>query len=165
MDDSLKILGLLVVIVGACIAYRQMRIADAKLKHELSGPRREIYDAAQKFISKILQEGNVRNPEIMEYLGKIQDAELVLNENVAAYLKTLFKRAGDLHVYAIEAERPSDEQHKAIQKKYDELNFFGVQGPELKRQFAPFLRFDYGFKWPTFWKGKPKKKTVVKAKA
>lgn len=60
---------------GTWIALRQMRLAEAKLKHDLFDRRFVIFEAAVNFVASILREGNVQNDEIFSYSRKIVDAE------------------------------------------------------------------------------------------
>jgi hypothetical protein len=140
-------------IVGVWIAHRQMRLAEMKVKHDLFEKRFALYSAAANFVAKILREGKVENPDIMEYSRAILDSEFLLNEGLATYLATLRERAGRLHVYAIDAECPGEGQQTAINKKYAELRFFEDQFEELRRRFRPLLSFEpYG--WLSSWRGR-----------
>ncbi len=127
---------------GTWITLRQMRLAEAKLKHDLFDRRFAVFEAAANFIATILREGNVQNNDILSYSRKIVDAEFLLDDSVSAYLNSLRERASKLHVYAIESEDSSPTQQASINKKYEELRFFAAQFVELRKQFRPFLKFE-----------------------
>lgn len=147
MTSSLAILGLGVAIGGACIAFAQLRIAQTKLKLDFFERRYKVYNDSANFISRVLTD-EIDSKMIQEYWWKVQDAEFVLNQQIAGYLNELRERANALHANMSEYRAMHDEdKRRDFSEKIEEKQaWFREQPAKLKEKFLPLIGFEQ-MKW------------------
>jgi len=85
------VLLLVISCLGAWIAYKQVRIAEAKLNLDLFDKRFKVFEAARKLVRSFLQDGGVETEEILEFNGSVIDAVFLFDPNVETYLDSLRK--------------------------------------------------------------------------
>jgi hypothetical protein len=82
---------------GVFIAYRQSKIATAKLNLDLYDRRFKIFDAARNLVSEILQEGKPVISSITLFNIRVADTTFLFNADVEEYLTALRKKVISLH--------------------------------------------------------------------
>ncbi|MBR1279865.1 hypothetical protein [Bradyrhizobium sp. AUGA SZCCT0283] len=91
-------------LVGAWIAFKQVRIAAAKLNFDLYGKRFAIYEAARTYIGQFETEGQASLKEVVALRIASAESVFLFDASVKAYLDSL----GTLGV-----------RHEALRKKLD----------------------------------------------
>ena len=94
------IVALLVGAVAALIAYRQYRVAEAKLKLDLFERRLRIFDIIQDFSLKIL-DVNVDFNDLNEFTSGIGHSDFLFGDDVREYVKEFQQSAVLLHAIAM----------------------------------------------------------------
>lgn len=82
--------------LGAWIAFKQVRIAYAKLSFDLYEKRFAVFEAAQKLLIAILQNADVTDRDLSEYNLEVIDAGFLFDQEIEDYLDDLRKRAARL---------------------------------------------------------------------
>jgi len=75
-----------VAILGAFIAFRQWKLAQNKLKLDLFDRRFKVYEAARKFLSSVVTNGEVTDEALHAFMYGTREAEWVLSQAVADYI-------------------------------------------------------------------------------
>lgn len=87
----------IVAILGSCIAYRQWRLSQNKLKLDLFDRLFSVYEAAINLISFIMTSGKAKDEEVFKFMVASREAKWLFNSQVAEYLdKELYHKAIDL---------------------------------------------------------------------
>jgi hypothetical protein len=97
---------LIIALLGSWIAYKQARIAEAKLNFDLYDKRFEVFEGAKALIVKFLQEANLETRDILVFNARVADATFIFGQEVEVYLTELRKKAAALHA--------KNEQLKAV---------------------------------------------------
>ncbi|MBP7482680.1 MAG: hypothetical protein KA788_09115 [Lacunisphaera sp.] len=128
----------------AWIQNKNQQIAAEKLKLELFEKRFAVYQAAQKLLTQVLQDGDIKELKyIFEYRRDTQVAYFLFDQEIVTYLSSLDKKALDLWAKNEKARamdigdervRLSIEANGIAHELINEL-------PELQKAFEPFLRF------------------------
>jgi len=132
---------IIISFVGSWIAYKQVRIAAAKLNLDLYDRRFKVFEAARHFIGKFLIEGAFTPEEITRFSSGVADAVFLFDSEVKTYLDSLREKA---FVY-----RKKDRQSKTasedklgdlvddLAKIEDEIT---DELPRLIEVFKPYLK-------------------------
>ena len=135
-----------VAILGALIAFRQWKLAQNKLKLDLFDRRFKVYEAARKFLSSIVTNGEITDEALHKFMYGTREAEWVLSQAVADYIdKQLYPKAIDLQCLASELvglgvgeERSTNVRNQAELKKW-----LVAQIEVLNLKFSPFLQLQH----------------------
>jgi hypothetical protein len=140
---GIPIAGALITIVGAGIAYQQMRIARVKLQHDLYERRLAIFSAARDLLSEIVKNGTPSSADIAKFTIATVDAPFHFDQPVLDYLNQVEMLASTLLV---------DEQTLAGQTNNKELTERirinrrwlqdQLQGKQITKVFLPYLTID-----------------------
>ncbi len=123
--------GLLVPVIGilgALIAYQQMKIAKQKFKLDLFEKRYAILAAMKKFCSHAISHGGAKGPEAYELMLALADGRFLFDDDMKSYLQEFSDNAWQLYVASDAVASPSDGNSDAswrkeqIEKKYSTLN-------------------------------------------
>jgi hypothetical protein len=132
-------------VVGAWIAWQQVRIARAKLHFDLYEKRFAIFEAARKLISEAITTASVSQSILSTYTLDTSDAVFLLSDDIAKYLVDISSHAIKLSVMqsVIEANPVGSQQRIDIAKQIgDENKWFNEQLDALVARFTPFLKLD-----------------------
>lgn len=135
----------LIPLIGAWIAWQQMQIARVKLQFDLYDKRFEVFEAARRLIVEAITHANVSTSDLNVYTLGTADAVFLLDDEVAKYLRELFKHAVTLSTlqHAIEPLGVGSVQRVDLSRKTgEELMWFNNQVDELVARFKPFLKLD-----------------------
>jgi hypothetical protein len=83
--------------LGSWIAFKQARIAAAKLNLDLYDRRFKVFDAGRHFLGQFLVHGTIRLEEINELSVGTADAAFLFNDEVVVYLEALRKTGVSLN--------------------------------------------------------------------
>src|ERR1700722_10009434 len=92
------ILVLVLSCLGAWIAYKQVRIATAKLNLDLYDRRFKVFEAAKNLVSQVMREAHVGRGNISTFNLGVADATFLFEPDIENYLTALRKKAVALHV-------------------------------------------------------------------
>lgn len=84
--------------LGSWIAFKQVKIAAAKLNLDLYDRRFKVYEAARAFLSHFMVNAAYTSKEFMDYKFGVSDAVFLFNKDVNDYLEGLGKKASDLGI-------------------------------------------------------------------
>jgi hypothetical protein len=141
--DFWKLLTVLVAVFAVWIAFQQYQVARNKIKLDLFEKRFSVFVGTRKFLSLVLQKGDVALDDLFSYRASIAEADFLFEEELVKYLWQIDSRALGLHT-TTETMRPlpvSDERSRLAQRWADEIGWLTGQLPELKKQFGPYMSF------------------------
>jgi hypothetical protein len=136
------LLAIVVAIVGALLAWQQVRLARVRLQHDLYDRRFAVFAAARRFFHDIEIHRNATEESCRAYLSGIADAMFLFDdENFANYLDDLRKKANRLRFFNDELKRLEvGEQRTKVSERIGELMmWFDEQWPILVMKFKPYL--------------------------
>ena len=140
-------LALLVIsVVGVWIAYKQSRIAAAKLNLDLYDRRFSVFEAARNLILSVLQNGVGFSKDINAFHLGIADAGFLLNDDIEKYLDQLSKKVWQLTIllekktYLEQTNADDDARVKAADQMATAFTAIQSELPTLVAKFKPFLK-------------------------
>ena len=141
--DFWKLLTVLVALFAAWIALQQYRVARNKLKLDLFEKRFSVFAGTRKFLSLLLQKGDVALDDLFSYRASIAEADFLFEEDLVKYLREIDRRALGLHTTTgtMKPLPVGDERSRLAQRSSDEIGWLTDQLPELKNQFGPYMSF------------------------
>ena len=141
--DFWKFVTILIAIWASYIAYQQVRTAREKFKLDLFEKRFQVFSGARCLLSKILVTANVDLEALFEYRGAIAEASFLFGEDITEYLEEIYRRALRLHTLhqTMDPLPRGDERSRLASEISNELKWLNEQLPELKKRFAPYLKF------------------------
>jgi hypothetical protein len=127
--------------LGAWIAYKQVRIASAKLNLDLYDRRFKVFEAARGFVGKFLIDGAFTPEEITKFSAGVSDAVFLFDGEVKSYLDGLREKAFALRKMNRQAKVATDEN---IEKIVDDMakieDEMLEEIPRLIEVFKPYLK-------------------------
>lgn len=129
--------------LGAWIAYKQVRIATAKLNLDLYDKRFKVFEAARDFVVKVLQHADVENNDFPIFNIGVADAVFLFDGDVNEYLTGLRKSVAALHAMnsQLSAMNADDANRGALVDRIHELNIkFMTEYERLVTTFKPYLK-------------------------
>jgi hypothetical protein len=128
-------------VIGAWLAYKQARIAEAKLNLDLYEKRFAVFQAARKLLSKVSQQTQVDMRDIDEFTLDVLDAGFLFNERVEKYLDGLRNKALDLWALSEELKAENDQNKRAdlIRKRSTLFKQLVHEFPVARETFKPYL--------------------------
>jgi len=137
---------LVVALIGAWIAARQMVIANDRLQMDkfdrLYAKRVAVYEATRNILAKVFQ-GGVSEDDLQVYGLCALDAQFLFNDGMYEYLRELRQRIASLEFAdfkSAEASIPEQSEYKRI--RAENLKWITQQGDEYSgfaERFRPFL--------------------------
>jgi hypothetical protein len=137
------ILLLVLSCLGAWIAYKQVRIATAKLNLDLFDRRFKVFEATRDLLGHIMREGKADVGSIRVFNVGVADAVFLFEEDVTAYLKHLRERAVSLHTKTVQLAALRDESEhrgKLIDQIYVLETRFADEYENMIEVFQPYLK-------------------------
>jgi hypothetical protein len=131
--------------LGAWIAYKQVRIAAARLNLDLYEKRFEIFEAARSYLGKIGQNLRVSPADVFKFKIGVADAVFLFEDDVIAYLQTLIERGARLHVKEelLDAMEHDDPDRGAFIDSMTALQLdLASEYPRLVEKFKPYLKLE-----------------------
>ena len=83
--------------LGAWIAYKQVKIATARLNLDLYQKRFAVFESARRLIVLTMQQGKVETKEVLMFNLCVADAQFLFEAEVEEYLDKLRKQATALY--------------------------------------------------------------------
>jgi hypothetical protein len=148
MPEWVQVLQALLVptiaVVGALLAWQQVKIARSKLRHDLFDRRFAVFEAARTLLRGIMRDGNASMTELGAYIVGVIDAPFLLDESTSDYLMEIRRRTIKLQSLksAYASDAPVDDRKQVVQKAYDEMNWLVAQLDVLPGKFKPFLTLE-----------------------
>ena len=141
--DYWKLLTVLVAIFAVYIAYQQFRLQRERIKLDLFEKRFQVFAASRKLLSIILIDASLDLKDLFEYRGAVAEATFLFGEDITGYLEEIDKKALRMHSLheKLNGIPPGEERSKIVEEKHEALRWLTDQLPELKRRFAPYLKF------------------------
>jgi hypothetical protein len=137
------ILLVLISCLGAWIAYKQVKIATAKLNLDLYDKRFEVFEGARSLLLTILQDANVSTGDVITFNTNITEAVFLFEADVRKYLDGLRERALALHTKneQLRAMREEDKRRDALIDGIAALETeFASEYERLEAAFRPYLK-------------------------
>jgi hypothetical protein len=128
--------------LGAWIAYKQVRIASARLNLDLYDKRFKVFEAARALVVEVLREGTIDTDDILLFNVGVADAVFLFELEVVNYLTHLRKRAAALHTKnaQLQALGENDKRRDAlIDDVYRSQEKFATEHKRLEAAFKPYL--------------------------
>lgn len=134
----------LIAAVGAFLAWQQMRIAKAKLTHDLFDRRFAVFQAARIFLSEIFRKAHVSDEALWNYRAGIGEAVFLLDDELRDYLEEIYKAALKMRMHRQQYEGipPIQERSVAVEAEHEQLSWLIDQLPILVERFKPFLKLE-----------------------
>jgi hypothetical protein len=132
-------------IVGAALAWQQVRISRVKLQHDLYERRFAIFDAARVFLSELLRSSTgISNEQIRSFFIRTSDSRFILNDEIYDYLSVIRRRAIRLQtINEALTNLPIGDKRAEIAKEDEEISeWLGDQFKVLINIFRPFLTLE-----------------------
>jgi hypothetical protein len=84
----------LLVLIAAGVAYLiyRSRVRTAGTRKSLHGRRCEVYNDVAQVLTMLGKRGEIRKEELLDFRSRTQDAVLLFDEEVAAYLDEIYSR-------------------------------------------------------------------------
>jgi len=137
------ILILAISLLGAWIAYKQVRIATAKLNLDLYDRRFKVFEAARNLVSQVMREAHVGLGNIGAFNLGVADATFLFESDVEDYLTALRKKAIALHTKAEQLrgmEGPSERRNALVDQIADLEMDFSIEYERMVEVFKPYLK-------------------------
>jgi hypothetical protein len=85
---------LLLVLIAAGVAYliSRSRVSTAGTRKSLHGRRCEVYNDVVQVLTMLGKRGEIRKEELLDFRSRTQDAVLLFDGEVAAYLDEIYSR-------------------------------------------------------------------------
>jgi hypothetical protein len=127
--------------LGSWIAFKQVRIAAAKLNLDLYDRRFKVFETARHFIGRFVIEGAFIPEDITKFSAGTADAVFLFDEEVKTYLDALREKAFVYRKKDRQSKNASDDKIGGIvddmAKMEDELT---DEIPRLIEVFKPYLK-------------------------
>jgi hypothetical protein len=127
--------------LGSWIAFKQVRIAAAKLNLDLYDRRFRVFEAARHFVGRFLIEGGFTPEDITKFSSGVADAIFLFDGEVKNYLDGLREKAFVYRKKDRQSKTASDDKIEEIvddlAKMEDELT---DEFPRLIEVFKPYLK-------------------------
>lgn len=141
---QISIFATLIATLVAWIGYRNHLLAVEKHKLELFEKRFAVYRAAQILLSRVLEDGAVKDLKtVFEYRRDTQVAYFLFDQRIVDYLSALDKKALDLWAKreSYEGVEVGEKRKKLVTEAHDTMQELMDELPKLKEVFSPHLRF------------------------
>lgn len=137
---SPAVVALVIGLIAAGIAWRQYRVAQAKLKLDLFDKRIDVFNVVWQFLSAAVMQEDLH--PLSGYSNVIPKARFLFGRDMAAYLEDASKRHTELWVLKKKIAN-GNATHQEIDRVADLSNWFYAQASTIvKARFAPYLDFE-----------------------
>jgi hypothetical protein len=129
--------------LGAWIAFKQVKIATAKLNLDLYDRRFKVFEAARDLVTHVMREAQVGLGDIRSFNFGVADATFLFDTDVESYLATLRKKAIALRT-KVEQLRGMDEPGERRNRLADQIAElemdFSAEYERIVEIFKPYLK-------------------------
>jgi hypothetical protein len=129
--------------LGSWIAFKQARIAAAKLNLDLYDKRFKVFEAGRHFLGQFLVHGTIRLQEITELSVGTADAVFLFGDEVVEYLDGLRKTGVSLNGKNTRLRNmgDNDPERNAVVDQIAALETqLSVEVPRITSLFKPYLK-------------------------
>ena len=143
---------LLLPLIGAYIAWKQMRMQDIGLKHQLYDRRFKIYDATRDFLKIVLTKAAVENSDFATFAIATADASFVFDAKIKDFLKEIREHGAALLVFGplvaqnIDFGRIGPEHADYVNRKTNALLSLNSVFEQLEAKFLPYMQLEQPWK-------------------
>ena len=144
----------IIALVGAWIAFRQMQIATTKLQFDLFERRYRVFDATRRLLIDILVNGDSSQDSTSAFILGVADAIFLFDDRLVNYLHEMQRRATALKSIQLSMQeiQNGDERAKATEVAGTHREWLIRQEIGLPKQFEPFLRLTNKQRTVARWK-------------
>jgi hypothetical protein len=131
--------------VGACLAWQQVRIADAKLQHDLFDKRFQVFEATRRLLEIAITEKALSQEEERLFTLETGDALFLFDDDIAKYLREEMIGHVDGLIAARSALKTAlteEQRTKFTNEQFEHLTWLGEQITGHVDKFRPFLTLD-----------------------
>ena len=131
--------------LGSLIAYKQIRIASAKLNLDLYDRRFKVFETARNLVSHVMREAHVGLNNIGDFNLGVADVTFLFGSDVEVYLTALRKKAIALRTKVEQLrgiEEPSERRNPLVDQIADLEMALSVEYEQMVEVFRPYLKLD-----------------------
>jgi hypothetical protein len=131
-------------LIGALLAWQQVRVAYAKLQLDLYDRRFAVFDAARRLLLEVARERTASPEGLVAFIVATADANFLFNDEINTYLVELRKRVEHLQVRtkAMDAMPLGDQRTAMFHQTNSEFLELNRELDGLVDRFRRFLRLD-----------------------
>jgi hypothetical protein len=131
-----------VAVFAACVAYRQWRTAQNKLKYDLFDKRFKIFRQCTAFVSSVVTNGKVVEQDRINFLRETIEARWLFDKKIDDYLKN------EIHGKAVElqgleamfdAGLEREARNQNLERQSEIKSWFNSQFAVLESRFENYL--------------------------
>jgi hypothetical protein len=129
--------------LGSWIAYKQARIAAAKLNFDLYQKRFDVFEGARRLVTVTMQEGKVEVKEVLAFNLRVIDAQFLFESDVEQYLDKLRKQATAFYAKQQQLTAMADgdsRRNQLIDDIYSLEVSFSKESERMVDVFKPYLK-------------------------
>jgi hypothetical protein len=129
--------------LGAWIAFKQVKIATAKLNLDLYDRRFKVFEAVRNLITQVMREAHVRLEDIRSFNLGVADATFLFESDVENYLTALRKKTIALRTKVEQLrgmEEPNDRRNALVDQIAGLEMDLSVEYEKMIEVFKPYLR-------------------------
>lgn len=127
--------------LGAWIAYKQARIATAKLNLDLYDRRFKVFEAARAFLNGFLIQGKFTQEELTKFTTGTSEAIFLFDEKVPRYLDDLRRKAFTHRKMERQSQRaPDDKLGELVDRLAATEDEMSEEIPRMIEVFKPYLK-------------------------
>ena len=133
---------IVISLMGAWIAFKQVRIAAAKLNLDLYEKRFAVFRAARTLLVDIVQHDHVDTSELNKFNISTADAVFLFDHDIVEYLHGLRRKALRLHVLNAQRDaQPNEERRtKIVDAAADQFMELSNDLSIMVEKFKPYLK-------------------------
>jgi hypothetical protein len=130
--------------LGSWIAFKQARIAAAKLNLDLYDRRFKIFDAARNLVSNAIKQSYIPKTAIIAFNLDVSDAVFLFGMDVEEYLEKLQAKAVELYHIGekldLMRERGQPNSEKVAEELAEQIIKFAEEYDNMVVVFKPYLK-------------------------
>jgi len=132
----------MIAILAVWIAYQQHKTSRYKLRLDLYDKRFEVFHRLISLVSSVVQQGNVTDEQLFEFLRSTAYANFLFDKDIEIYLEQVYRKGIDLHYLEKRIKELSGDKQKEVYDKRDIIfNWFKDQFTESRKRFGRYLNF------------------------
>jgi len=139
---SQTVLTPIIAILAAWIAFQQHKTNRYKLRLDLYDKRFNVFHKLISFVSSAVQQGNVTDEQLNEFLRSTAYANFLFDKDIETYIDEMYHKGVDLHYMEKSIKELSGNKQKEILDKREIVfNWFVKQFTESRKKFGRYLNF------------------------
>lgn len=136
---------LVIAAIGARIAYKQARVAEARLNFDLFEKRFAVFDAARRLLVDVVQSDHVDVARVMKFNVETADAVFLFEQNVVVYLDKLREKILRLRRLQVQEDAAheygqEEKRQRLVDLSADQHIELSNELPVMIEQFKPYLK-------------------------